>query len=114
MNDKYPDDLMSLLKISNSVNKDDVKPQAEKRKGSERAETEKEKEGESVGAVAEESGLCPLCQQTFPLSVLPQHAAACEAPTGPRQANCPICDLEIEQELLEEHANTCAASRFGT
>ena len=118
LNDNYPDDLMSLLKISNSVNKDDVKPQAEKRKGSERAETEKEKEkegeGESVGAVAEESGLCPLCQQTFPLSVLPQHAAACEAPTGPRQANCPICDLEIEQELLEEHANTCAASRFGT
>ena len=61
-------------------------------------------------------GICPLCQGSFSLASLEDHAAQCQGPKSEHSTSvtkCPICDLEVDSEVLEEHAAQCAASRFG-
>ena len=70
-----------------------------------------------VGSSGKSSqGICPLCQGSFSLASLEDHAAQCQGPNSDHSTSvtkCPICDLEVDSEVLEEHAAQCAASRFG-
>ena len=76
LSDKFPDDLDGLLKMSSKVQVDDAKPVEEKLKSPQ----PKSEEPVSAGDPDDrgERGECPLCQQSFPVSSLPDHAAACE------------------------------------
>lgn len=71
-----------------------------------------------------QSGECPICSTTLPLSQLADHAAGCEVLMSDTEVEegaggsngmvpCPICQLEMEHTVLEKHAITCAASMFG-
>ena len=78
--DRYPEDLEGLLKMSSSITVEGSKPE-EKKKSVETEETNskvQEEREKKKSKVPEDSGCCPLCQQTFPLSSLPDHAADCD------------------------------------
>ena len=140
---KFPSNLDSLLKMSSSgsgsVKSDikDVNKDPEKHSDSKDRDTSKgflkddvddlyddvkdvkkacesRKEVESSGK--SNQGICPLCQGSFSLDSLEDHAAQCQGPNSDHSTSvtkCPICDLEVDSEVLEEHAAQCAASRFG-
>ena len=140
---KFPSNLDSLLKMSSSgsgsvksnikdVNKDPEKHSDSKDRNTSKGflkddvddlyddvkdvkkACESRKEVESSGK--SNQGICPLCQGSFSLDSLEDHAAQCQGPNSDHSTSmtkCPICDLEVDSEVLEEHAAQCAASRFG-
>ena len=140
---KFPSNLDSLLKMSSSgsgsvksdikdVNKDPEKHSDSKDRNTSKGflkddvddlyddvkdvkkACESRKEVESSGKLNQ--GICPLCQGSFSLDSLEDHAAQCQGPNSDHSTSmtkCPICDLEVDSEVLEEHAAQCAASRFG-
>ena len=76
LSDKYPDDIASLLKMSSCNQTEDTKPQLGESGGKKKEKEEKREERKETEKT--ESGSCPLCQQSFPLSSLPDHAADCQ------------------------------------
>ena len=79
LSDRFPDDLDGLLKMSSKVQCDVVKPVAEKLKSPTRKSEEQDRAGEpGESGESGERGECPLCQQSFPVSSLPDHAAGCD------------------------------------
>ena len=69
-------DIASLLKMSSNNQTEDTKPQLGESGGKKKEKEEKREERKETEKT--ESGSCPLCQQSFPLYSLPDHAADCQ------------------------------------
>ena len=73
LSDRFPEDLDGLLKMSSKAQVDDAKEEKLKSEEAQSCASEPKKNKERG-----ERGECPLCQQSFPVASLPDHAAACE------------------------------------
>ena len=70
---------------------------------------------ESISAVAtaqEKFGKCPMCDKSFSLKELTEHAATCNGLEEFSAEICPICNRQYPPEQLPLHAQECAQRMY--
>ena len=67
----------------------------------------------SAGATAQEKfGKCPMCDKSFSLKELTEHAATCNGLEEFSAEICPICNRQYPPEQLPLHAQECAQRMY--
>ena len=66
----------------------------------------------AVGAAQEKFGKCPMCDKSFSLKELTEHAATCNGLEEFSAEICPICNRQYPPEQLPLHAQECAQRMY--
>ena len=69
-------------------------------------------EGQEALSAAPAFGKCPLCDKSFSLKELTEHAATCNGLEEFSAEICPICNRQYPPEQLPLHAQECAQRMY--
>ena len=110
----HPDKSRELLTLDDSENEDlHAIPDLDDSENGDNNEGRQEKETLSPAlSAAPAFGKCPMCDKSFSLKELTEHAATCNGLEEFSAEICPICNRQYPPEQLPLHAQECAQRMY--